>query len=437
MSIDTIVNVTVTRQTRAPSQRGFGTPCIVAYHTKYLDRIREYSDASELVDDGFATTDAVYEIFSAMMAQDPSPASIKVGRRASAFTKIFHVIPRVVTAGTVHTITWDGTAYNVTVQPGDAAGDVVDDFVTAMTAMADGTPSDGTTHLILTGDTPGKTHSLEVSSGLDILDATVDPGLTTDLDAIEAADDAASLGGWYGTVLDSSSAAEIEELADWIESRVQVGLVQSADWNVKNGSETTDIASEMQDAAYTRTFGLYKKNIGEWAAAAWVGHEIPRNPGQATWAYKTLATIEADALSTSEKVAIEAKNWSHYTTMGGVNVTFESATPAGEFIDIIPGIDFCTTRMKEAVFTLLTSNPKIPFTSTGIETIRSAVFSVLKLCSSADYPIFDPLSLVVTAPRLEDTTSADRANRVLRTVTYSARLQGAVHKVVVNGTVYV
>jgi hypothetical protein len=433
MSIDKIVNVTVDRQTRAPSQQGFGTPLIVAYHEQWLDRVREYAEVDELVDDGFATTSAVYKLFSAAKAQDPSPLTIKVGRRENAFTQIVHLLPRSTAVGFEHSIAIDGTACTYEVETGDAVADIVAGLVTAINAASLGvTATNGTTHVVCASNDDGVVHTYEAKRGLDLLDATLDPGLADDLNAINAED-----GDWYGILLDSNSSAQITTLATWTESKLALGLVQSADWNVKDAGESGDVATAMVSSAYARTSGLYCSTIGVPAAAAWMGKELPRNPGQSTWAFKTLATVPVDKLTDGEKNAINGKKWSHYTRVGGVNITYESKTPAGEFIDIVIGIDFSTARIKEAVFGLLVNNPKVPQTDTGIEMIRGAVLSVLKQCSSSDYPIFDPESIEVTVPKIGDVPVADRANRVLPSVRYSARLQGAFHGVQVRGSVFV
>jgi hypothetical protein len=154
-------------------------------------------------------------------------------------------------------------------------------------------------------------------------------------------------------------------------------------------------------------------------------------------AHKTLSGITVDALTGGEKAAILAKNWSHYTMVGGIGVTFEAKTPAGEYADIVRDIDFSTARIKEALFAMLTSNPKVPFTDTGAQMVRGTVHGVLKLCSSDDHPIFEPSSIEVTVPNVADVPQADRANRLLPSVRYSATLQGAIHKIRVIGHVSV
>ena len=46
-------------------------------------------------------------------------------------------------------------------------------------------------------------------------------------------------------------------------------------------------------------------------------------------------------------------------------------------------------------------------------------------------------TIIVTVPAIEDVSVLDKANRILREVKFSAQLQGAIHKVYIEGSVYV
>ena len=48
MSLETIVRVTITSQSLRMSQAGFGTPLIIAQHDYWTDRVKTFSDLSEL-----------------------------------------------------------------------------------------------------------------------------------------------------------------------------------------------------------------------------------------------------------------------------------------------------------------------------------------------------------------------------------------------------
>jgi hypothetical protein len=435
-ALDTIVSVEITRETRTPSQRGFGVPIIVAYHDAWSDRVKSYSDAEELLDDGFDEDDYVYTMFSAMKAQSPSPSEIRIGRCATGFRQTVHLIPTILDAGYEYEVVIDGVTFTYEVTGSEGATGIVDELVAGISGTTGLTVTDGTTWAIVTGAT-GAMHSFVAKRGLDLYDATGTSGLTADLTAIAAEDELNPNGPAYGWLLDCNSEARIDTFSAFLESRVALGVVQSADWDVRDAGETGDVATALKTDALTRTGGIYHSQIGEPAAAAWMAKELPKNPGQSTWAHKTLATISADSLTSGERSAIEGKRWSWYTGVGGVNITFEGKTPAGEYLDIIHQVDFVTARAKEAVFGTLVNNDKVPQTDAGIDLFRAALYGVLKLCSGPEYPIFDSNTIVVDELTIADTETADRVNRVLRGLKFEGRLQGAFHKVVVKGRVYV
>lgn len=442
-ALDTIVNVTITRETRTPSQRGFGVPMIVGYHEAWTsDRVRSYADAEEMLDDGFDTDDYLYAMVAAMKAQTPSPSEIRIGRCATAFSQTVHLIPRISEADYEYSVAIDGATYTYAVGGTEGLTGVVDALVTGISGTADLTVTDGVTWAIVTASTPGVLHSFVAKRGLDLYDATGASGLTADLAAIAAEDDLNPSGPAYGWLLDCNAEARIDIFDAFLATRTALGVVQSADWDVKDAGETGDIATDMVGESITRVGGAYHTQaIGVPMAAAWMGKELPKNPGQSTWAHKTLETIPADSLTSGERSAIEGKRWSWYTNVGGINVTFEGKTPAGEYLDLIHQTDFVTARVKEAVFGAFTNNDRIPQTDAGIETILSTVRGVLKQCEDtgpgASYPIFAPGTIVVDSLTMNDIATADRVNRILRGVKFQARFSGAFHKVVINGRVYV
>lgn len=78
------IQVNLTRRDRFPSRRGFGIPLFLTSVDKagLLDatyRTRTYSDASEALDDGYTTSDDLYQALLAAFSQNPRPLQIKAG----------------------------------------------------------------------------------------------------------------------------------------------------------------------------------------------------------------------------------------------------------------------------------------------------------------------------------------------------------------------
>lgn len=421
-NIEDFVSVTVTRETKSLTQKGFSTPLIVSYHTNYLDRARKYTDADDLLDEGFSDTSKAYRDALALQAQ--GVREFVVGRRANADTQLVHIIPDDLTQGLLVWVKVDGIRYEYTIPASATIASVSAGLVALLGggAVPGVTVSDATTHVLATASSPGDVHTYEVSKGLKLLDTTLDSGIVADLAAIYEENSE-----WYGLALDNYSAAIISAAAVWIESKSIVCGLQSADWTVKNG-EAGNIAELLKSASYTRSWGTWHHVLGGSFAAAKVGRVLRENPGKETPAHITLNTQNASNLTANESSQIQSNNWGIYVSTAGISHIFEGKTPSSEFIDQVIGSDWIKFRMQERVFGAFINNPKIPQTELGLAIIEDAVWSVLKLAATPDFPILDGESTTVEMPELEDIPLADRQARVLSGVSWRGKFTGAFHK---------
>lgn len=435
---DKIVNLTITRHTTAPTAVGFGTPLIAGYHTAWVDRVREYSDPAEMLDDGFATTGVGSQLYHQaldMKSQAPTVAKFKIGRRALPFTKTVHLIPTVTEEGYVYegnVYLNNGTAapYSYEVQAGDAVVDIVDGLVADIHAITGISAADDLTHATVTTDNAGDWLGIVPSDkrrALNILDATTDPGIATDMAAIIAED-----ADWYGLLLDSMSEAEILAAAAWVEAQRKIMSVQTADWDTKDAGESTDVLSGLQTAAYDRTISHFHYDVGsDYLSHGIMGRMLPTVPGSATWAHKTLSGVNVDTLSTGEQSALEGKNGNHYTVMGGTNRTYEGKVASGEFIDTIRGTDWLYAEIQTRVLTVLQNNDKVEYTDSGGDLISAAIRAAL-LQGVQNRFLVDG-SILVTVPPVAGISDADKAARILTGITFGAQISGAVHRTTISG----
>src|SRR5882672_10904142 len=87
MSLNDFSTVTISAQGPALTQIGFGTLLCAAYHTKYPDFVRTYTDVTQLVTDGFLVTDPAYLMVTRAFQQKPRPVNVKLGRLATPYTQ--------------------------------------------------------------------------------------------------------------------------------------------------------------------------------------------------------------------------------------------------------------------------------------------------------------------------------------------------------------
>lgn len=260
-------------------------------------------------------------------------------------------------------------------------------------------------------------------------DATVAASLA----AIQNEDDS-----WYGLAVDQAMVDDFEDIAAWTESAKRLAAFWITDADAYDGTKTTDLASTLKSASYDRSIVIWHaqpSSGADYPDAAWMGEGFPYEPGSSTWAYKTLKGVKADSITAAQETVLKSKNCNYYMVVGGVPVTQEGKVASGEWIDIIIGTDWIEARLREAVFSALVNNRKVPFTDPGITVIEGLVKGVLKQAAAAG--IIQEDSIVVTVPKAADVPQADRANRYLPDIKFQALYQGAIQRTTINGTISV
>ena len=81
-----VITVDITRETRIPSQTGFGTPLLVGY-TTHLDanEVATYTSLAGMVSDGFVSTDPLYQMAQSLLAQVPTITGFKVANTGDSY----------------------------------------------------------------------------------------------------------------------------------------------------------------------------------------------------------------------------------------------------------------------------------------------------------------------------------------------------------------
>lgn len=240
---------------------------------------------------------------------------------------------------------------------------------------------------------------------------------------------------WYAVTIESRDAVNILSVAGWVESRDKIFIAATADAGVIDPNEDEDIGSQLASASYARTGLIYAASAASaWPDTAWAGPILPYDPGSVTWAFKRVAGVAGTLFSGSEISALEAKRVTRLETIQGLTRTIGGYTAdAGAYFDIIRGIDWLKQRLAEDIFAGLVNSPKIPYTNAGIAIVESIIRARLQDAINKNV-IADDENLTVTVPDVADTDPIDRANRLLRDVQFTARLAGAIHKVIVRGT---
>ena len=272
------------------------------------------------------------------------------------------------------------------------------------------------------------------SKGLTVKNATTDPGIATDLAAMEAED-----AEWYGLLLDSESEPEILAAAAWAEARKILFIASSVDTEQKDSGVATDVGSDLQTAGYARTGLLFSESNQQYGGARWMGKMFPKDPGSATWAYKSLAGFNTTVLNAAEEGALDGKSINHYQSIRGVSITQKGYSSSGEFLDITRGVDWFRARLQERMYNLLVNNEKLPFTNQTGDLLRAEIQAQLVEGQNAGViaPDTEDFPWVIDVKDVADISQVDRAGRLWPDTEFSAFLAGAVHTLQIAGTLSV
>jgi len=444
MSLDTIVNLTITKETETPSQVGFATMLILGDNLNVNSRTQVFTDLTSValaITGG--TTSLEYKAAQAAFSQNPRVTQIIIGHRQgqkiNTYTGTFTAGSIKTTVnGILITTAWATdkdttlTAHAAAIQAG------VTDVLTAVygTGVLTLTPKTGKL-LAATNDLSLVTGTLTV-----VLSSTGTEGFDAALDAIKLINN-----DWYALVCTNHVSANVQTIAAWIEANKKVYATSSAITDIvdlTNLGDTTTIAAILKAAAYDRTALFYHPLADSiFPEAAMLGKILPYDPGSYTVMFKTLAGIAKTTLTSTQSTNALAKKCNTYEEVGGLNLIQNGTMASGEFIDVTIFIDWLEATMKTDVFRTLKISKKVPYTTEGILSIKNAMESSLK--TGQDRGGISPLEYdddklqiggyYITMPKIEDVPIIDKANRILNNVQFTAFLAGAIHKCVINGIV--
>lgn len=433
MSLDSIVQLSITVGNPIIDTASFGVPMLMSSEAngKFSGRVKLYSSAAELLDDGFTASGVAYRMATAVESQNPSPATFMIGKRILSGGALFDYD---LTIGEgyeadVYSITIGSDVYSYTKPDGYSNAQVASELADLITDP-DLTVTVNSEVITVISVIPGWFPIISISSNIGIKDMTPSVGadLTTDLaGALEYNS------GWYALLIDSNTPEDIKAAAAFAEANRRMFAFETTDADVLDQGSTTDIFSELKALSYANTIGIYSDEKNEGKAAAWVGKCLPYDPGTVNWAHKVLAGVSTDALSRSKESIIESKSGNYYSIVAGRGNTFSGITPSGEFIDTANVVHLLYARIQEAVISVLKGNQKLPYTNAGVAAIAGVIKGVLD-AEVGKGLTNDPVAPFVNVPRVETIAVNIKQARHVPDITFTAVLSGAINSVSIRGT---
>lgn len=437
---DAIVNVSISLSAPGLTRESFGIPLVIGYHNNFAARHKTYNlstATTDLLTDGFTVNDPVYRKVAGLAANTPAPQTVIVGRLLTAYSHkgTLTVLSDATTEGQVidlQVLSPDGTVTDIsyTVPAAATTTTVATALAALITAVTDLTASSTAEVINWAADNTGETFlfdgmDLEL---LDYADTTIDTNLVTELDQIRVQNDT-----WYTLHLaDAESKARIEALAANVETKDELFLATSFDGNNLDPNSTSSVAYSLKQSAYFRTALIFSNDQSAKVESNWAGNRLPDDPGSATWIYKTLSGPQPDDLNATHITALDANNCSYYQEDSGRNVTKGAKVAGGEWIDVIRFRDWLIANIRDNMKQLLFDSKKVPYTDGGIQLIVANLDSSLQQGVTSG-GIDGEQEITILFPRISEVPGADKLARILRNVSFSCTLAGAIHVVEIKG----
>ncbi len=418
--VDITINVDALRITAA----GFGTPLILAEAeaSVFPARTKAYVSMSEIGED-WATDSLVWFAANSMLSQSNAPNRLLVGRIETADVNITEALDAIVAEND----SWYALLPITTLKQ-----DLLDVSLWAESRIK-----------IVIGTTEDE----------DILVDTIDTDLLSVMQGLgynrssiiwhqHAGRDEPIGGATYVSLL---GVLTVTAVAHGLEIGDPIVVSNAVDINV-NGNRlvvsvpsadtyTLEIADAL-DQVSPVSLNYFAGYVGPHTA--WAGVMLPKDPGSATWANKTLVGIIASDLidlGGAEETTVVAKGGNVFTLLGalGIGSTRSGQMVGGRFMDLQRGIDWLEARIGEAVVVLQNTVDKIPYTDAGVAQIQSVITPVLgdAITRGVAAPLLDSVSgelYRITAPSVASQSAADRAARIYRGLEIQLQFAGAIHK---------
>jgi hypothetical protein len=439
-----LARTTITLQTQAVKQAGFGIPIFIGAHRHFPERVRSYVDLEGAQGDlpvGSPERTAV----EAMFGQNPQPATVMIGRRkvdTASYT------PDAATAiGQTYTISITGTdlvkvdAEVITATGTETSAELATALVAALGSVTGVLISDDTGSFSVAPATATDDYVVSnVSENIPVVVTATENAATVMQEITEENND------FYLVTAHDKTQEFILDMAADVEARKKLYFVavQEADalTAISDPIEATDTLAKLQDLGYIQTAGAFYHDNDALFECGFVAKGAPYQAGTITWANQRVVGFTdakdpatGKSLSTTQKGYVADRNATYTEDVGGMTITRVCKTAGGEYIDVIRSKDFLEARITEAYQNKLINSLKVSYDRVGINEMVSVLQNTLDQYVTvegspnilqADKPY------IIKAPDSNEIAFATKASRILY-IEFTGYLAGAIESVVTSG----
>lgn len=453
MSYKATITSTTTLETTGTTATNVSGTLFITSNAAFKSRTQEYSTMAEVrADDYISTTSNAYAGLLSAFKQPGCAVPILLGRRQ---IDDITLTPTTVTDNADYEFTvavYDEdtleteNTYVVSIDSGDTA--TATSIATALQVELSTTLA---AENISVTDNSGSL-TLAAASGYDLLLSS----LTKLTDTYTTSEDAATLfaaieeendNDWYFLTCDDHDDTFVLAMAEQVESTESDDYpkqyrVSTADTGsiVALPDPATDLLGKLAALEYTRTAGEWHHNADsifpEVAACAYQGQF---DAGSTTWKFMNNENGVVAAqnpttgknLSTSAQGYIRARNASWVGEERGVSFMHGGTMAIGTsvWIDVLRGKDWINSEIETNLLDLLLNADKIAFTTSGTTQVKDTITGVLS--EAVERNILSGFEEVSVPSSI---SFSDQVARILDDVEWTGYLAGAIHFIIVNGT---
>jgi len=230
---------------------------------------------------------------------------------------------------------------------------------------------------------------------------------------------------WFAVTCTDNADATVTALNSWVADKNKMYIV------------TTQTKTMTTATLSPNTFVCYHSATDAYLAEAAFTYMIMRDIGSQNLKAKTLVSMPESVITDAELAVIRTNRVVTYIKDDGVLQVTDGFTGGGEYLDTVLAKYWVKFNMESQLRALQRGTAKIPYSNAGIAMLVGVVENVLKTGANNGIVLIDDTGVPVysyTTIKREDTTAADRSNRVYNGLAWTATIAGAIDKVTINGT---
>lgn len=445
MTVNTVINLSVSIED-APSERaGFGVPVIFAdFSAAEQTALFGVNKAAEMTADTWqnllagaliASTADIYQALLAMFSQIRKPPLVLIAWKQSKAAQVETVTVTGATDGLYRVIV-NGEFHDFTASSSTVTA-IRDALVTALGSSGQPVTAApvSTDQLTITADNAGEPFTVSVQApgapDMAVVNTTPSAGLADDVDDLDA-----ERSDWY-LILDANHndvdtfGARAAVAAET--SRNIAALCLTSDANAQSVAVNTDPGPALVAFNTPGMVLMFDTDPDQFPDMAIAGKMLPTTPGTESWGHQTVVGPTGIVPTSENALKASYYGWCESYTAKGVTATRHIRDSQGNYFDLVRFSHYHRENMQSDLFDLFIASAKVPNTPEGRTLIETVIRKRFELDVASGAAVAGSLSISI--PSKSEQSATDIFDRVLNGITYSFTATNGIEELGITGTI--